>query len=142
MSAEWILGAAVLVALSLVVWFVVRRKRRPEADGEKIEEIVEILGQLAGEANKRRLQIHPVEGNERDLVLNELRALSEHFPSGIQADIEMIESLWDELNRQLEQFAEQSAQTTLQSSVLTNRSIKIADDINKLVSRIQISLRG
>ncbi|MFP6806998.1 MAG: hypothetical protein VB957_07440 [Pseudomonadales bacterium] len=79
------------------------------------------------------------ESNEES-ALESLQALSRYYPPGVSEDVAKIESLLSELSEQMEEFGEQSAQTTLQSTILTNRNIKVADQLFILIGNVRTKL--
>ena len=129
------LALLVMVITSVIVAVLLRKHRSQKSQlNQQVsnERISEALTAVAEQAEQRRLRIH-LPAKEFDSMKN-LSTLSESFPRHIQKDVEQLETLWQVLDDQIAIFNNQPAHSTMQSSILTSKTLDAADEIEKLVS--------
>ncbi len=122
-----------LLIVAVVWWVVMQRKRKRCLQAESNLAIAEALDRVDEEVKQKSLHVlqPPSEGTS---AIAQLQSLSADFPEGLESDVLKIRSLVEQLGEQLDEFSAQSAQTTLQSSILTNRNIKVAEEIYALTN--------
>ncbi len=120
-----------LLFVAFIFWMLVRWKQKRQSETERNLAIVKALDRVDEDVKQKSLHVlqPPPEGIS---AIEQLKSLSADFPEGLESDVLKIESLVDQLGEQLDEFTAQSAQTTLQSSILTNRNIKVAEEIYAL----------
>ncbi len=129
----------VVLVAAAGAWLIALLRRKRAEKNQRNEAIFKALDQLSAEVNQLSLQMHLKDGRESIEVL---ASLDEILPAEIEEELERIRKLRHDLDRQLAAFAEQSSQSTLQSSLLTNRVIKDAGEIDELIAQVKARLRA
>tara|TARA_R110002072_G_scaffold1598_2_gene13533 strand:- start:8838 stop:9269 length:432 start_codon:yes stop_codon:yes gene_type:complete len=133
-----VLGLVVLVALIIIVVLVTRKKRAVRR--EQVKEIEYLLDRVSEAATKRKTQLYESLESGENAALVALKVLVSTSPVDISAEVEQIETRWGRLSQQLDEFSNQSVQSTLQSSVVTTRAAMTADDIAQLAKAAKTKL--
>jgi hypothetical protein len=108
------------VVLALLCALIVHKKKASKLQREhnsKIRRVLEVV-------------------TDNETAISSLRALSEFYPDDVAKDLQQIEALWFKLGEQLKEFTGHPVKSTIQSSVLTTRAMKVADRICELVDSV------
>lgn len=137
MTGVWIAVAAVAVALATIVFFYTRRPAPTPADQRWI---MSTLKSIREEADRRRL--HPNAEAKFDVpaAFDDLRLLMSRYPGPLQENVEQLADRWQELDRQYLAFQNQDPGSTLQNSIVANRTSKLANEIGELIEEIESDL--
>ncbi|MCB1691538.1 MAG: hypothetical protein KDI19_02175 [Pseudomonadales bacterium] len=130
----------IAVAAALAIGSLVYVASRRSAQQAHNREIVRVLRRVSREAGQRGIQATAADNAEAKAAIEELRAVKSRCPSGVVADVERIDALWTEMSTQLIAFTEQPPKSTLQSSLVTTRAMKMAEEIRIIAERVQHKL--
>ncbi len=128
-----IVGLAVLVLASALL---IHRQKATNRQKAYNQEIRHVLGIITEQVDQKRLKMYDQPEADNETTINKLRALSDHYPPEVVKDLEQIEALWLKLSEQLKEFTGHPVKSTIQSSVLTTRAMKVADRISELVDSV------
>lgn len=130
----------IAVAAALAIGSLVYVASRRSAQQAHNREIVRVLRRVSREAGQRGIQATAADNAEAKAAIEELRAVKSRCPSSVIADVERIDALWTEMSTQLIAFTEQPPKSTLQSSLVTTRAMKMAEEIRIIAERVQHKL--
>ena len=127
------IAAAVIVVLGTFLFRNQKAKKRQRQHNHEIRRVLEVITEQVGQ---KRLKMYDQPEAENESTINSLRALSNFYPEDVAQDLEQIEALWMKLSEQLKEFTGHPVKSTIQSSVLTTRAMKVADRICELIESV------
>ena len=127
-----------LAVLAILATFGYRRYKDKSARARN-REISLALKRIAKEAGQRGVQAKPPGAGDPNEAMLALKALAP-YPEKAAGDIKKIESLWAQMSSQISEFTQQPPRSTLQSSLLTTRTMKMAEEIRVLAENAQRKL--
>ena len=134
----WLL---LIILLAFGIWFFRKRRKSEQQRSKDNRRVLEALNLVEQDVKEKSLHILKSPESDEESALDGLKSLVQYYPPGISEDVSAIEKLLHELSEQMEEFGEQSAQTTLQSTILTNKNIKVADKLFVLIESVRAKLR-
>ncbi len=139
MTAVWIAIIAVFIATA-VFWFTTANRPKPTPADQRW--IVSTLESIREEADRRRLHPNAEAKFDVDAAFDNLRDMVSKYPGPLQETVESLAKRWRELSRQYAEFQNQDAGSTLQNSIITQRTSKIANEIGELIDEIKEQLQA
>lgn len=133
MTLVLIVGAVVLVVIAVLGYL----EYRARAQRGRNREIARALKQVAKDAGQLGVHARAPAAGPPNEALQALQALAPFYPEKVTADIKKIEALWKEMSSQLNEFTQQPPRSTLQSSLITTRTMKMAEEIRVLSENVQ-----
>ncbi len=130
----------VLLLFIVIASFLYQLRKNRLVKQERAKQVAYLLNRIAEAAGKRKTQLYQSLDEKENSALAALKELADDVPAEIKPEIDQIEAKWARLTEQLEEFSDQSVQSTLQSSVLTTRAAMTADEITSLVKSAQQKL--
>lgn len=134
-----VLIVAILVA-GIFVWL--RSRRAKAVRQEEVKEINYLLDRVVEAAAKRKTQLYQSLDGKDNQALVALRQAADQSSINIDAELQQIDTLWQELSQQVGEFSDQSVGSTLQSSVVTSRAATISARISEIAQQTKKKLAG
>lgn len=134
--SEMVMLAVGCVVLVLLGAFIISKKKASKLQREHNAEIRRVLQVITEQVDQKRLKMYDQPESDNENTISSLRALAEFYPNDVAKDLEQIEALWFKLGEQLKEFTGHPVKSTIQSSVLATRAMKVADRICELVDSV------
>jgi DNA primase catalytic subunit len=122
--------------VALLCALIVHKKKASKLQREHNSKIRRVLEVITEQVDLKRLKMYDQPEPDNETAISSLRALSEFYPDDVAKDLQQIEALWFKLGEQLKEFTGHPVKSTIQSSVLTTRAMKVADRICELVDSV------
>lgn len=127
-----VIGIAAAVVVVAAIWWW-RTKKRAERL-EQVKEMHYLLDRVAEAASKRKTELYGSLDGKDNQAIQALKQAAESSPVDIGKELEQLDALWTGLNEHIEEFSNQSVQSTLRSSVVTSQAAQISTQISQLVA--------
>lgn len=126
-----------IVAIAAIIWMTASRRNKRTARNSRKQWIIDALRSITDEANRKRLHIHAPHKIDVNEAFVQLRKLTADHQREIVDAIDEMEKLWQELDSQFAEFAQGSSASTLQTSLLTAKTTKLANRLGEAAKRIE-----
>jgi hypothetical protein len=126
-----------IVAIAAIIWTTASRRNRRTARTSRKQWIIDGLRSITDEADRKRMHIHAPRKIDVDEAFVQLRKLTADHSREIVDAIDEMEQLWQELDSQFAEFTQGSSSSTLQTSLLTARTTKLANRLGDVARRIE-----
>ncbi|XOV88133.1 MAG: hypothetical protein ACFHX7_24775 [Pseudomonadota bacterium] len=137
---ELVLLVAAILAVVAIYWSIRRQQNRNLSREQHRAWILEAVAAIDCEANRKRLDLNATPKIDIPATFDELRRLTADYPKEIREHIEDMAQTWQTLESHLADYTAQSTASTLQNSILANRTSKLANHMGEVAEKLKTGL--
>lgn len=137
---EITVGIVAALAVVAIIWMTANRRGQRDTHDSRRQWIIDTLRSITDEADRKRLHVHAPHKIDVNEAFVHLHNLTANHAREITDAIDEMERLWQELDSQFAEFTQGSTASTLQTSLLTARTTKLANRLDEVARRIEQSL--
>ncbi len=137
---ELVLLIAAIAIVVVIYWSIRRQQSRSLFREQHRTWILEAVAAIDCEANRKRLDLNASPKIDVSATFDELRRLTGDYPPEIREHIEDMTQTWQALETHLADYTAQSTASTLQNSILANRTSKLANHMGEVAEKLTAGL--